>query len=40
MFHRIVANKTLRIEDLKKYGMDSKEAIIAQVTQGKNAMPR
>ncbi|RMF20484.1 MAG: cytochrome c6, partial [Cyanobacteria bacterium J083] len=31
--------KTLQKSDLEKYGMDSAEAIIAQVTNGKNAMP-
>ncbi|AFY44498.1 cytochrome c6 PetJ [Nostoc sp. PCC 7107] len=33
------AQKTLKKEDLEKYGMNSAEAIIAQVTKGKNAMP-
>ncbi|WP_413201043.1 cytochrome c6 PetJ [Nostoc piscinale] len=33
------AAKTLKKEDLEKYGMNSAEAIIAQVTNGKNAMP-
>ncbi|MBU7584637.1 MAG: c-type cytochrome [Nostoc sp. TH1S01] len=33
------AAKTLKKEDLDKYGMNSAEAIIAQVTNGKNAMP-
>ncbi|BAY16572.1 cytochrome c class I [Anabaenopsis circularis NIES-21] len=33
------AQKTLKKEDLEKYGMNSAEAIIAQVTNGKNAMP-
>ncbi|NET00611.1 MAG: c-type cytochrome [Sphaerospermopsis sp. SIO1G2] len=31
--------KTLSKEDLEKYGMYSAEAIITQVTNGKNAMP-
>ncbi|MEA5505078.1 c-type cytochrome [Halotia wernerae UHCC 0503] len=31
--------KTLKKADLEKYGMYSAEAIIAQVTKGKNAMP-
>lgn len=31
--------KTLKKEDLEKYGMYSAEAIITQVTNGKNAMP-
>lgn len=35
----IMANKTLKQEDLSKYGMDSLEAIVTQVTNGKNAMP-
>ncbi|MFM5981396.1 MAG: cytochrome c6 PetJ [Sphaerospermopsis kisseleviana] len=33
------AAKSLKKEDLEKYGMYSAEAIIAQVTNGKNAMP-
>ncbi len=33
------ANKSLSKSDLEKYGMNSAEAIIAQVTNGKNAMP-
>jgi cytochrome c6 len=33
------AAKTLKKEDLEKYGMYSAEAIIAQVTNGKAAMP-
>ncbi len=32
-------NKSLKKEDLEKYGMYSSEAIIAQVTNGKSAMP-
>jgi cytochrome c6 len=35
----VQAPKSLRKSDLVKYGMDSQEAIIAQVTKGKNAMP-
>ncbi|MFQ4141889.1 cytochrome c6 PetJ [Chlorogloeopsis sp. ULAP02] len=35
----VQANKSLKTEDLEKYGMNSAEAIIAQVTNGKNAMP-
>ena len=35
----IMADKTLKKEALGKYGMDSMEAIITQVTNGKNAMP-
>lgn len=33
------AAKTLNKGDLDKYGMNTPEAIIAQVTKGKNAMP-
>ncbi|NMG08557.1 cytochrome c6 PetJ [Brasilonema sp. UFV-L1] len=33
------AAKTLKKEALEKYGMYSEEAIIAQVTKGKGAMP-
>ncbi|MTJ10855.1 cytochrome c6 PetJ [Anabaena sp. UHCC 0204] len=33
------AAKSLKKADLEKYGMYSAEAIIAQVTNGKNAMP-
>jgi cytochrome c6 len=33
------AAKTLKKEDLEKYGMYSAEAIITQVTKGKGAMP-
>ncbi len=33
------AAKNLKIDTLKQYSMDSKEAIVAQVTNGKNAMP-
>jgi cytochrome c6 len=35
----IIAAKTLKQEALERYGMNSLEAIIAQVTNGKNAMP-
>ncbi len=35
----VKANKSLKKEDLQKYGMNSVQAIIAQVTNGKNAMP-
>ncbi|TBR59565.1 c-type cytochrome [Mastigocladus laminosus UU774] len=35
----VQANKSLKKSDLEKYGMNSAEAIIAQVTNGKNAMP-
>jgi cytochrome c6 len=35
----VQANKSLKKEDLEKYGMYSAEAIISQVTKGKNAMP-
>lgn len=35
----IMAPKTLKKEALDKYGMYSAEAIITQVTNGKNAMP-
>lgn len=35
----VMANKTLKKEALTKYGMDSSNAIVAQVTNGKNAMP-
>jgi cytochrome c6 len=37
--NRVVAAKTLKKEALEKYGMYSAEAIITQVTKGKNAMP-
>ncbi len=33
------AAKTLQKADLEKYGMNSLEAIVAQVNKGKNAMP-
>lgn len=35
----IIANKTLKKQALEKYNMDSFEAIINQVQNGKNAMP-
>jgi len=35
----VMANKTLKKEALEKYGFTSVDAIIAQVTKGKNAMP-
>lgn len=35
----VAANKTLKKEALEKYDMYSKEAIVYQVTNGKNAMP-
>jgi cytochrome c6 len=35
----ILANKTLRIEALEKYEMNSLEAIETQIKHGKNAMP-
>lgn len=35
----IMANKTLKKEALEKYNMRSMEAIVNQVTNGKNAMP-
>ncbi len=35
----VQAQKTLKKDALEKYGMNSAEAIIAQVTNGKNAMP-
>ncbi|MBW4617095.1 MAG: c-type cytochrome [Desmonostoc vinosum HA7617-LM4] len=35
----VQAQKTLKKDALEKYGMNSAEAIIAQVTKGKNAMP-
>jgi cytochrome c6 len=35
----IMANKTLQKEALEKYSMNSMEAIVTQVTNGKNAMP-
>lgn len=35
----VQADKNLKKDALEKYGMNSAEAIIAQVTNGKNAMP-
>lgn len=35
----VQANKNLKKDALQKYGLYSAEAIIAQVTKGKNAMP-
>lgn len=35
----VQANKNLKKDALEQYGMYSAEAIIAQVTNGKNAMP-
>ncbi|QSJ14942.1 c-type cytochrome [Nostoc sp. UHCC 0702] len=35
----VQANKNLKKDALEKYGMYSAEAIITQVTNGKNAMP-
>ena len=35
----IMPNKTLELETLQTYGMDSIDAITTQVTYGKNAMP-
>ena len=35
----IMADKALKKEALEKYGMDSSEAVVKQVTNGKNAMP-
>jgi cytochrome c6 len=35
----VMATKTLQKDALEKYSMDSLEAIINQVTNGKNAMP-
>lgn len=35
----VMTNKTLKKDALTEYGMDSLEAIINQVTNGKNAMP-
>lgn len=35
----VQANKTLQKDALEKYGMYSADAIITQVTNGKNAMP-
>jgi cytochrome c6 len=35
----VAANKNLKADTLKQFGMDSEAAIIAQVTNGKSAMP-
>ncbi|PSB27366.1 cytochrome c6 PetJ [Stenomitos frigidus] len=35
----VAANKNLKSAALKEYGMDSTDAIITQVTNGKGAMP-
>jgi len=35
----VMANKTLKKDALEKYGMNSIEAIVKQVTNGKGAMP-
>ncbi|HEY9676338.1 MAG TPA: c-type cytochrome [Waterburya sp.] len=35
----VMPDKTLKKEALEKYGMNSLDAIITQVTNGKNAMP-
>ncbi|MGI0489111.1 cytochrome c6 PetJ [Pantanalinema rosaneae CENA516] len=35
----VMANKNLKQAALKEYGMDSQQAIVTQVTNGKNAMP-
>ncbi|MBR8830172.1 MAG: Cytochrome c6 [Chroococcopsis gigantea SAG 12.99] len=35
----VAANKTLKKDDLEKYGKNSLEAIVAQVTKGNGAMP-
>ncbi len=35
----IMANKNLKKETLEKYGMNSVDKIVIQVTKGKNAMP-
>jgi cytochrome c6 len=37
--NRVIAAKTLKIEALRKYNMDSVDAITKQVTKGKGAMP-
>jgi cytochrome c6 len=36
----VMAQKTLKKDALEKYGMDSMDAIVYQVTNGKGAMPR
>lgn len=38
--NRVVADKTLKKEALQQYDMYSKDAIVNQITYGKNAMPR
>lgn len=35
----VAANKNLKADTLKQFGMDSEAAIITQVTNGKSAMP-
>jgi cytochrome c6 len=35
----VAANKNLKQDTLKQYGMDSLEAIVTQVTNGKGVMP-
>jgi len=35
----VMADKTLKSDALEKYGMNSREAIVNQVTNGKGAMP-
>jgi cytochrome c6 len=37
--NRIMANKTLKQDALERYNMDSKEAIVTQIQNGKSAMP-
>jgi len=37
--NRIMANKTLKKDALERYDMDSKEAIVTQIQNGKSAMP-
>lgn len=37
--NRVAAAKTLRLDALEKYGMNSVEAITYQIIKGKNAMP-
>ena len=37
--NRVMVNKTLKKDALARYNMDSKEAIVYQVTNGKRAMP-
>ncbi len=38
--NRVIAAKNLKKEALQKYEMYSKDAIVYQITNGKNAMPR